>query len=99
MKIALSEKKKIAYLAHEVTYDEITEMVNERFLPLSVIDMIFNLRYYYNTSKVLCERQRQPKYYLILMKNGEWRLTYKYENTTYHPIKLIDDLTKEYRLL
>jgi hypothetical protein len=99
MKIALSPKKKIVFLEHELSYEEIEEITNNRFFPLSVIEQIFKLKYYYDNNQTLKERKRQPKYYLILMKNGEWRLTYKYENTVYKSIKLIDDLTKEYTLL
>lgn len=99
MRTMLSQKNKVAFLEHELSYEEIVEMTNNRFFPLSVVEQIFKLRYYYDTNQTLKERKRQPKYYLILMKNGEWRLTYKYENTVYKLIELIDDLTKEYKLL
>lgn len=99
MRIVLSPKKKIVFLEHELSYDEIVEMTNNRVFPLSVVEQIFKLRYYYDSNQTLKERKRQPKYYLILMKNGEWRLTYKYENTVYKSIKLTDDLTKEFTLL
>lgn len=99
MKIQLSEKYKIPYVLIELSYEEVNELVEKRFFPLSVTEQIFKLRYYYKSNGTLTERTRTPKYYLILTKNNEWQLCYKYENTQYKRIKLIDDIHKEYPLL